>query len=78
MQRTIFITGATGFIGRNLVEKILNSNPNDQLVLLVRSQSHKMAENRIKAGDDDKLKTVADEHDTTPIKLLTIILVGAP
>ena len=48
MQKTIFITGATGFIGRNLVEKILTCNPHDQLVLLVRSQTQKAAEDRVK------------------------------
>jgi hypothetical protein len=30
----------------------------------------------IEAKDDDKIKELADKHDTTPIKILTIILVG--
>jgi len=52
MQKTIFITGATGFVGRNLVEKILTCNPSDRLFLLVRSQSQKTAESRIKEITD--------------------------
>jgi len=29
----------------------------------------------IEARDDDKIKELADKHDSTPIKILTIILV---
>ena len=30
----------------------------------------------IEAKDEDKFKKLANKHDTTPIKILTIILVG--
>ena len=47
MQKTIFITGATGFVGRNLVEKILNCDQDAHLVLLVRGKSNSEVEQRV-------------------------------
>ncbi len=35
----------------------------------------RLKEGGIKANDDDKIKELADKHDSTPIKILTIILV---
>ena len=59
-------------LGRKTLGQII-----EELTVDPETAYRRLAENRIEAGDDDKLKTVADEHDTTPIKLLTIILVGA-
>jgi hypothetical protein len=36
----------------------------------------RLTKNNITAKDDDKFKAVADQHETTPIKILTIMLVG--
>jgi hypothetical protein len=35
----------------------------------------RLRENGIDAGEDDKIKELADKHESTPIKILTIILV---
>jgi long-chain acyl-CoA synthetase len=48
MSRTIFLTGATGFVGHNLFSRILLENPRTELILLVRSRSQGEAEQRIK------------------------------
>jgi long-chain acyl-CoA synthetase len=47
MQKLIFLTGSTGFVGRNLIEKILTCDKNAQLILLVRGNSQRGAEQRV-------------------------------
>ena len=57
MKKNIFITGATGFVGRNLIAQILNTNPETNLTLLVRGNSQSDAELRM----DGILNTIADD-----------------
>jgi len=57
-------------VGRKSIGQIIKNHGLD----------HKTAYQRLKAGgieamDDDKIKELADKHDSTPIKILTIILV---
>ena len=47
MNRVYFITGATGFVGQNLIIKILKSDNQSKLVLLVRGDTVLDAKNRI-------------------------------
>lgn len=50
----LFITGATGFLGLAIVEKLLRHVPDCRLTLLVRSPSHEQAQERFRqllAGD---------------------------
>ncbi|KAB0802588.1 hypothetical protein PPYR_04774 [Photinus pyralis] len=59
--RSILVTGATGFIGKVLIEKLLRSCPKiDKLYILIRSKKGQSPEERIKAITDlplfDKLK----------------------
>ncbi len=47
--KTVFITGATGFMGKVLVEKLLRSCPGvDQLYLLMRPSKGKDVSSRLK------------------------------
>lgn len=50
--QNIFITGATGFMGKILVEKLLRSCPSAKLFLLIRAKKGKTPEQRI----DDLLR----------------------
>jgi len=57
-------------VGRKTIGQIIKDHGLD----------HKMAHQRlkesgIKAKDDDKIKELADKHDSTPIKILIIMLV---
>lgn len=46
--RSIFVTGATGFMGKVLVEKLLRSCPAiDRLFILIRSLKGKSVESRL-------------------------------
>ena len=48
-NRDVFITGATGFMGKCLVEKLLRSVPDlGKVVVLMRSKKGKMVDERAK------------------------------
>jgi thioester reductase-like protein len=47
MKKVVFLTGATGLIGSNLVFRILRDDPATGLVLLVRGDSDSDAQNRL-------------------------------
>lgn len=47
MEKVILITGATGFVGQNLVHKIINTERNTKLVLLVRGKTNVDATTRM-------------------------------
>ncbi|KAL1450019.1 hypothetical protein WDU94_002481 [Cyamophila willieti] len=56
MDQTIFITGATGFLGMLLVEKLLRCCPQiKKLILLVRSQGSKNVNERVREYFNDPL-----------------------
>ena len=48
----------------------------EELAINPETARKRLQKNNIEAKDDDKMKTLADDHNTTPIKILTIILVG--
>ncbi|HEX2315715.1 MAG TPA: SDR family oxidoreductase, partial [Thermomonospora sp.] len=45
-QRTVLLTGATGFIGQALLERLLSAYPGTRVVLLLRAGPHGSAEQR--------------------------------
>ena len=59
MSATIFLTGATGNIGGNLVPRILQENPEARMILLVRGTSVTAARRRV----ENALATLAPEFD---------------
>jgi long-chain acyl-CoA synthetase len=48
MKKIVFLTGATGFIGGNIVLRLLNDESISEIYLLIRAQSHCDAEERLK------------------------------
>jgi hypothetical protein len=59
-------------IGRKSIGQIIKDHGLDPKTVYQRLKGM-----GIEARDDDKIKTQADKHDSTPIRILTIILVGA-
>ena len=57
-------------VGRKSIAQIIKDHRLDP-----KTVYHRLKESGIEAKDDDKIKTLADEHDSTPIKILTIMLV---
>jgi len=57
-------------VGRKTIGQIIKA-----LGLDHKTAHQRLKESGIKAKDDDKIKELADKHDSTPIKILTIILV---
>ena len=54
--KTVFITGATGFMGKVLVEKLLRSCPGvDQLYLLMRPSKGKDVVSRLQEFIDNQV-----------------------
>ena len=54
--RSVFITGATGFMGKVLVEKLLRSCPGlESVYLLIRSNPKKDSQARLKELIDNKV-----------------------
>lgn len=48
-DRTVFVTGATGFMGKVLIEKLLRSCPGiKRIYILMRSKKGKTVEERLK------------------------------
>jgi len=47
-EKTVFITGATGFMGKVLVEKLLRSTNVRRLLLLIRPKKGVQTEQRLK------------------------------
>ena len=58
-HKDIFITGATGFMGKCLVEKLLRSIPDiRRVMILVRPKREKTVEKRVKAVMDSKVSFI--------------------
>ena len=57
-------------VGRKSIGQIIKDHGLDQ-----KTVYHRLKGGGIEARDDDKIKELADKHDSTPIKILTIILV---
>ena len=56
-------------IGRKSIGQIINEHGLDP-----KAVYHRLKGGGIEAGDNDKIKALADRHDSTPIKILTIII----
>ena len=55
-RKDVFITGATGFMGKCLVEKLLRSVPNlGRLIILVRPKRGKSVKDRVDAMFNSKV-----------------------
>ena len=46
-MRTILLTGATGFVGRNLIPRILGNGSSTRLLLLIRGSSDREVKRRL-------------------------------
>jgi len=57
-------------VGRKSIGQIIKDHQLDH-----KTVHQRLKERGIEAKDDDKIKELADRHDSTPIKILTIILV---
>ena len=54
--KSIFITGATGFLGKVLIEKLLRSCPKvENIFCLIRSKRRKNAKERLRELLEDKV-----------------------
>lgn len=68
-QRDVFITGATGFMGKCLVEKLLRSLPDiGRLLLLVRPKKGKTEKERIDDMLSSKVGYLRKEDAVTAIE----------
>ncbi|UCE67236.1 MAG: SDR family oxidoreductase [Candidatus Zixiibacteriota bacterium] len=71
MSDTVFLTGATGFVGRNLIPRILRLDPNIKLVLLIRGKTDHDVKRRFEELIES-LRTDTDMEETadriTPIR----------
>lgn len=66
-DKTIFITGATGFVGKVLIEKLLSSCPDIKVTyVLIRSKNNKSINERLEQLITDK---VFDFADRVPLQL---------
>ena len=66
VEETFAGTGA----GRKSIAQIIKDHGLDPETVY-----HRLKEGGIEAKDDDKIKELADKHDSTPIRILTIMLV---
>lgn len=54
-NKTIFLTGATGFLGKFIVEKLLNSCHVKRIYILLREKKGNTVKDRIKTYKDDQI-----------------------
>ncbi len=59
MKKVIFLTGATGLVGSNLISRILKNDNTSRLILLIRGESDIQAERRV----DEILWEMREEID---------------
>jgi thioester reductase-like protein len=72
MNRHIFLTGVTGFVGRNLLAHLRNANPTDKFSVLLRAQSQTEGEMRFM----QILKSMGDKIDISQTLNCSEVLVG--
>jgi hypothetical protein len=70
MPETIEEAFAGTGVGRKSIGRIIKDHGLDPITVY-----HRLKGSGIEAKDDDTIKELADKHDSTPIKILTIILV---
>lgn len=71
--KTVFITGATGFMGKVLVEKLLRSCPGvDQLYLLMRPSKGKDVSSRLKEFIENQVLIVKTQKFTLSLRTLPL------
>ena len=76
--RRFFITGATGFLGTALVERLLRSVPDSQVVLLVRptrrsSPMQRVAKEILKNDCFDRLRAESDDFDAEVVARVSAV-----
>src|SRR4051794_88529 len=76
--RRLFVTGSTGFLGTALVERILRSVPDCELVLLVRPGRRSTAQRRIEREvlrNDafDRLRSEVDDFDAMAARRISVV-----
>lgn len=72
MNDIVFLTGATGFVGRNLIPRILNLDPDTRLVLLIRGRSDDEAKSRF----DNLLKSLLPMINAKVVKKRVMLVRG--
>ena len=53
--KTVFLTGATGFLGKSIIEKLLYSCDVKQIYCLIREKRNKVASERLRDLMDDQI-----------------------
>jgi len=64
MNKVVFLTGATGLVGGNLIPRILKNHNTTRLILLIRGNSEREAEQRV----DEILGALSPEIDQSQAK----------
>jgi len=72
MKKVIFLTGATGLVGSNLIPRILKNDTTTRLILLIRGDSDKEAETRV----DEMLWAIREEIDSDQFKKRIQVIKG--
>ncbi|XP_031331413.1 putative fatty acyl-CoA reductase CG5065 isoform X2 [Photinus pyralis] len=73
-DKTILITGATGFVGSYLVEKLLRSCPDvRRIYLLIRSKRRKDSESRLEEFLSDAIHNGLKQSNPSVLKKLAVI-----
>jgi thioester reductase-like protein len=72
MKKVIFLTGATGLVGSNLIPRILKNDSKSRLILLIRGNSEEEAEHRV----DEMLWEMREEIDFDQAKQRIQVIKG--
>ena len=72
MGKHIFLTGATGFVGSNLIPRILDDNPDNRLTLLVRATTPAEGQQRVEGS----LQLLGKEDDISRYRKRIEIAMG--